>query len=102
MATRKEELLKLVSKSGDEKVKAERLIDEIIFLEARLEELKKLPFIKTNPQDPTKQKSTPAARQYKEFLQQYNNSFKLLLKISGDLGDIEEESPLRKWLKEKC
>lgn len=102
MATRKEELLKLVSKSGDEKVKAERLIDEIIFLEARLEELKKLPFIKINPQDPTKQKSTPAARQYKEFLQQYNNSFKLLLKISGDLGDIEEESPLRKWLKEKC
>ena len=45
------------------------------------------------------QKSTPAAKQYKEFLQQYNNSLRLLFRISGNLdGESEEESPLRKWV----
>ena len=38
-----------------------------------------------------------AARQYREMVQQYNNSLKLLLKISGDLGEVEEDSPLRQW-----
>lgn len=81
--------------------KAARLIEEIVFLEDRLRELKKLPFMKIHPKDPTKMKATPASRQYKEYLQQYNNSLKLFLKLCGDLGEIEEESPLRKWLKSK-
>ena len=81
--------------------KAQRLIEEIVFLEERLAELKKLPFMKVHPKDPAKMKATPASRQYKEYLQQYNNSLKLFLKLCGDLGEIEEESPLRKWLKSK-
>ena len=81
--------------------KAARLIEEIAFLEDRLAELKKLPFMKIHPKDPARMKSTPASRQYKEYLQQYNNSLKLFLKLCGDLGDTEEESPLRKWLKSK-
>ena len=96
---RKAELLKIICKAGDaDKVKAERLIDEVVFLEKSLAELRALPFIKINPKDPTKQKATPAAKQYKELLQQYNNTMKLLLKISGDLnGETEEDSPLRIW-----
>lgn len=81
--------------------KAARLIEEIVFLENRLEELKKLPFMKVHPKDPMKMKATPASRQYKEYLQQYNNSLKLFLKLCGDLGEYEEESPLRKWLRDK-
>lgn len=81
--------------------KAQRLIEEIVFLEERLAELKKLPFMKVHAKDPAKMKATPASRQYKEYLQQYNNSLKLFLKLCGDLGEIEEESPLRKWLKSK-
>lgn len=74
------------------------LVDEIIFLEERLVELKKLPFIKVNPKNPSQQKSTPAQKQYKELLQQYTNLIKVLAKASGtDEGD--EESPLRKWFK---
>ena len=33
--------------------------------------------------------------------QQYNNSMRLLLRIAGDLGESEEISPLRKWVKER-
>ena len=100
---RKTELLKIICKAGDaDRVKAEKLVDEVVFLEKNLEELRLLPFIKINPKDPTKQKATPAAKQYKELLQQYNNTMKLLLKINGDLnGDPEEESPLRSWLKSR-
>ena len=48
------------------------------------------------------QKATPAAKQYKEFMQQYNNCLRLLYRLSGQInGEDEEESPLRKWIKEK-
>lgn len=84
-----------------EGTKADILIEELVFLEERLTELKKLPFLKVHPQHPERQKATPAARQYKEYLQQYNNSLKLFLKLCGDLGDANEESPLRAWLRSK-
>lgn len=99
---RKEELEKITCKTEEDKLKAQRLIDEIIFLEERMEELKKLPFIAINPKNPEQQRATPASKQYKEFLQQYNNSLRLLFKLSGDLGgDTEEESPLRAWAKSR-
>lgn len=90
---RKQELLELV---GDD-VKAAQLVDEIIFIEDQLVKLKKLPFIKVHPSDPSRQKATPAARQYKELLQQYNACLRVLLKINGN-DDKDEDSPLRKWL----
>lgn len=100
--SRREELLEIVTKNGAaEEIKARQLVEEIIFVEEQLIKLKKLPFIKINPKDPTMQKATPAAKQYKELLQQYNNSLKLLLKIGGDFGETEEESPLRKWVKSR-
>ena len=94
---RKEELLQMVKKEA----KAEQLIEEIVFLEGCLKELKKLPFIYVNPKNPAQQKTTPAAKQYKEFLQQYNNSMRLLYQLSGDLKEQDEESPLRIWLKSR-
>lgn len=101
--TRSEELKKIISKAGtDNDLKAAQLIDEIVFIEERLKELKRLPFIAVNPKNPAQQKATPASRQYKEMLQQYNNSLRLLFRLSGDLGaDQDEESPLRKWLRER-
>lgn len=96
--TREEELAGLVGKD-DPKVR--QLIEEIVFIEKQLIEIKKLPFISVNPKNPMQQKATPAAKLYKELLQQYNNSLKLLLKVSGDLDDTAEESPLRKWARER-
>lgn len=94
--SREEELRQLV---GDD-VKGIRLVDDIIFLEGKLEELRKLPFLRTHPKDPTLQKATPAAKLYKEMLQQYNNSLRLLVRIVGADAQTEEESPLRKWMNE--
>lgn len=100
--SRREELVKLVPDESLELVSD--VLDEIVFLEYQLEELKKLPFIQIHPQDATKQRSTPAAKQYKEFLQQYINCVKVIeAVIYRDKrleGDEVEESPLRKWFNE--
>ncbi len=98
---RKSQLLGLLNNKTEDTIKAEQLVEEIIFLEEQLKSLKKLPFISVNPKNPAMQKATPASKQYKEFLQQYNNSLRLLLRLTGDMGDADEESPLRKWIKER-
>lgn len=95
---RKQELLGLLKGGAQDELKARQLIDELVFLEHQMTELKKYPFIAINPKNPSQQKPTAASRQYKEFLQQYNNSLRLLLRITGDIGESEEESPLRKWI----
>ena len=99
---RKNDLLKIINKDGSQNdVKAAQLIDEVIFIEEQLAELRKLPFINVNPNNSMQQKTTPAAKLYKELLQQYNNSLKLLFKLSGDMEETEEESPLRKWVRSR-
>lgn len=98
MENRTEELRKLCEGLDDAaKAATAQLIDEIVFIETRLTELRKYPFISINPKNPAQQRPTPAAKQYKEFLQQYNNCIKILL---GVLGKIEtgETSPLREYL----
>ena len=76
------------------------LIDEILYLENQLNYLRDLPKIRVNPNNPEQQKITPAAKLYKEYLQQYLNALKLLLK-TGDTGDDITESPLRKWVQQR-
>lgn len=96
---RKEELEK-ICKSLDETAQKStcELIDHIVFLEMQLAELKQLPFIEVNPKNPMQQRPTPAAKQYKELLQQYNNCIKILLSAAHKT-DGEEVSPLREYLK---
>lgn len=95
MNKRKDELIKLLK---DETMLP--LIDEIIYLENQLDILRNLPKIKIDPNNPEKQKATPAAKLYKEYLQQYLNAIKLLSKETEDKSN-EQESPLRKWVKSK-
>jgi hypothetical protein len=89
---RKDELMKLINDKS-----LEPTVDEFLFIEGQLCELKKLPFIQVHPQDAAKQRATPAAKMYKELLQQYTNILKILLRITGG-EDTETESPLRRWL----
>lgn len=94
---RKQELIAIFDQVEDTKGIILPMIDDVVFLEGQLEELRKLPFIKVNPKDPSQQKPTPAAKQYKELLQQYNNCVKILTSILRK--DIpEEESPLRAFI----
>lgn len=100
--TRREELLQIVKKSGNQNdIKARQLIDEIIYLEEQMDYLRGLPFIKVDEENKMKQKATPASKMYKETLQQYNNSLRLLFRLTGDMGESEEESPLRVWAKSR-
>ena len=93
---RKKELLRII---GDD-LTLVPLIDEVVYLEEQLDYLRELPKIKVHPKDPSKQKPTPAAKLYKEFLQQYTNVIKVLIRATGTESD-SEESPLRKWINER-
>lgn len=77
------------------------VVEEIVFLEGKLGKLKTLPFIEINPSNPMRQRNTPAAKMYKEFLQQYINCIKVVENViyrdKRLEGDELEESPLRKW-----
>lgn len=93
MKNRKEELLKTIEND----ITLVPLVTEMVYLEEQLDELRELPKIKIHPTDKTKQKATPAAKLYKEYLQQYTNIVRILLRKTGaDVDD--EESPLRKWM----
>lgn len=100
--SRRDELVAIIPEESLELVKS--VIDDVVFLEARLTELKDLPFIEVNPNNPMKQRSTPASKLYKEFLQQYINCIKMIeyviYKDKRLEGDEAEESPLRKWFNE--
>lgn len=73
------------------------LIAETAYLEGELDSLRKLPKIRVHPTDPQRQQATPAAKQYKEFLQQYTNCIKTLTNVLRR-EEPEEESPLRQYL----
>lgn len=97
--SRREELLKILENVDEsKKTVVIPMIDDIVFLEGKLENLRKLPFIKIHPTNPDMQKLTPAAKQYKELLQQYNNCIKILVSTVSK-GELEEDSPLRAYLK---
>lgn len=100
MDERAAKLLEIARAAGEEE-KAAELVEDIAFLEQRLQELRRLPFLRIDPNNPERQKPTPASRQYKDLLQQYNNSLKLFCKMCGDLKEDEAESPLRTWLKNR-
>ena len=100
--SRKEDLQKIVFIDGSENdIKAVQLIEEIVFLEEQMAYYRSLPQIKVNSKNPEQQRATPASKLYKEALQQYNNSLRLLFRITGELGEAEEDSPLRKWAKSR-
>lgn len=95
MTPREKELLSLI----DHDKLLIPLVSDMVTLEEQLEYLRKLPKIKVHPKDPTKQKATPAAKLYKESLQQYTNILRILMRAAGTDVD-DEESPLRKWFNE--
>lgn len=55
------------------------LLSDINFMETRLASLRALPHIKVHPKDPSKQRITPAGKQYKEVMQSYLNAMKVII-----------------------
>lgn len=54
------------------------LVEQMVMMEQKLDEIAKLPFYKVNPENPMQQKVLPAFRMYKELLQQYTNCVKTI------------------------
>lgn len=94
---REQQLLAMLDDAPDLQEVLRPTIEEMTFLEERLNELRALPFIRVNPTDQTRQKVTPAARQYKELLQQYNNCVKMLT-VALSRMPSGDESPLAAFL----
>lgn len=96
---RKKELLDLVGKEN--KALLLPYVEEVIFIEGQLKELKKDGFMKSHPNNPAiKKRDKDAMRQYKEFFQQYTNAIKTINSIIGT-DESDSESPLRQWVKER-
>lgn len=80
--SRRKELDEVFRGVSDEmKQLVDPLLDEVVFLEQRMSELKKLPAVVYNPKNPAQQKATPAAKQYKECSQSYMNAIRILAGI---------------------
>lgn len=77
--TRREELEQIFKDCPEgQKILIGQLLDEVVFLEERMAELKKFPFVAVHPKNPQIQKSTAAAKQYKECSQSYMNAIRIL------------------------
>lgn len=99
--TRRERLYQIFEKVDEKKKELiTETIENVIFLESQLSELRKVPHIKTHPQNKNLQKRTEAGKLYKECLQQYTNCIKLLCStLNKDL--VEEDDEFALWIKKK-
>ena len=96
---KKKRLKELNDFVGNDKVIFLRnLIDDIIFMEGQLEELKKLPFIKKNVKNPVEQRRTESSKLYLSLMAQYTQDIKALSYLAGKSGEEEEISPLRMYI----
>lgn len=57
------------------------LLPQVVFMEERLEALRTVPHIRIHPKNPGRQEITAAGKQYKELMQSYNNTVKVLLMV---------------------
>lgn len=71
------------------------LIEEVVFLEEKMTELKKLPFIAIHPDNPARQKMTPAAKLYKEHSQSYMNAVRILLSLLNKVESSAQDDLIR-------
>lgn len=74
----------------------DRLIDEAIYCEEQMTELKKLPQIAKNPKNPALQKITAAARLYKDFAASYRDTIRILLNILRKVETSAADDLLRR------
>ena len=93
--TRKQELLKAVKNEPT----LTGLIAEMVYLEEQMKSLRKLPMIRVDKVDPSRQKATPAAKMYQDLLHKYTGIVKTIEVAMGADGS-ETESPLRAWIRD--
>lgn len=80
----------------NEKKLADKLIAEVVYYEIEMEKLRELPFINVNPKNPAQQKTTAAAKLYKEYATSYMNALRILLNILRKVESAAQDDLLRK------
>lgn len=94
---RREELENIFKNINEnEKKLINPLIDEAVFLEAKMKDLRKLPFIRVNPKDNSKQEATRAAKLYKELSQSYMNAIRILASLLHNQDNSAKNELLKK------
>ena len=94
---RRNELKELFRDVDDgERRLVDNLISEVVYYEAQMAELKKLPFISVHPKNPAMQKTTAAARLYKDYATSYMNAIRILLNILRKVEASAQDELLRR------
>lgn len=85
---RQEELKKIFENVDENQQKLiNRLIEEVVYIETILDEMKSLPTIRVHPKDNSKQEITSAGKLYKDMTAQYMNGIRILCSILGKTSD---------------
>ena len=74
----------------------EPLLDEVIFLEVQMMDLKQMPFISIHPKNPALQKKTEAAKLYKECSQSYMNAIRILVGVLHKVDSSAQDDLLKR------
>lgn len=75
------------------------LVEQFLFIEKQLNDLMTKPFIRFHPDDPSLQKPTAAAKQYKELSQIYTNQAKIILAVCKNI-DTDDDDPVKEFVME--
>ena len=98
--SRLEQLQAIFEKVDEDKSAVIRpLLPQVVFIEQRLEELRQLPHLRVHPSNPARQEITAAGKQYKELMQSYLNSIKVL-QMTLSRYSVEEQDEFDMWLEE--
>lgn len=96
--TRLEELQAIFENVDEDKASViAPLLPQVVFIEERLRELQKVPHIRIHPKNPARQEITAAGKQYKELMQSYLNSIKVL-QMTLSRYSVEEKDAFDEWL----
>jgi hypothetical protein len=96
MATKEQLQAFFDSVDEDKKQFALDTIDEYVFFVERIAELKKLPYIRVNKNNPERQELTPAAKLIKEYSQAVDAKRKTLLMILYRVENSAADELLKK------
>ncbi len=98
--TRYEQLKEIISKVDEDKAAViEPLLADVVFMEERLDVLKRLPHIRISKKNPEVQQITAAGKQYKETMQAYLNALKVIQSTLSRFTQ-EEADAFDIWLQE--
>lgn len=80
----------------DERALVDKLIDECVWYEQQMRNIKALPFIAVHPKRPELQRTTPAARLYKEYATSYMNAIRILLNTLRKVESTAQDDLLKR------